>query len=380
MANQALYSGFIDLVGIRNRASQDVSEYWEALSKFQEHVRDYCFLLRGKEGQVYFFSDCAFVQASKASELIDFFSRLRSQLLQDGLYFKASIARGGLDAKNAADAPAGFTDELRTSLNETLFGHFFGKKAADLFGLQEELKGIGVRIDRSNLPKAILARNCVRSCFMKSGRTVEEYTDLRLSEDDLREDVLDGILRAFFKSKSQTKKVGRFYISLLVTWVQSVNLRRYSATSGEGLVGVLLGGGFLRLFSDIAGVEHIYFALLNRVYLERDLVPRKLYYDVRRYVLGQKAIFKHIDRAPKTILDPIVRNEVLEDVSGDLLKGPAEERKATERIQELVAEGLKPGDVARKLEQEGFPPTSRLPRWHANTVRALCLRKNIQLP
>lgn len=323
VAAKQIYSGFIDLVGVRERAQTDVALYWRALQDFQSHVMDYCDLLSGKEGRVYFFSDCAFFQARSAADLFEFLGNLRHRLLQDGLYFKAAVKVGGLEARAAHESPFLRSEAIRNTIREHLVGHYFGRVAAELFALQEELKGIGIMIDPTGMDDNMVNKYCVDSCFLPQAgnRRMKEFKDLRLQQDDMKQGILRELLRAFFMAKSRSKKVGRFYISLLVTWLQSVNLLKlnYSAKSDGDLISLMLHGGFIKAFGDVVGIELPYFVLLNRCYdVEKDALP-DLYRDTFRYIKSQRSIVKWIDLVPKTILSQQNRDKYLEDLSKEMI-------------------------------------------------------------
>ncbi|MEA2558840.1 MAG: hypothetical protein QOH06_344 [Acidobacteriota bacterium] len=370
MANQKeVFSAFIDLVGIRDLARTDEEGYWVALRKFKEHITDTSHHLEEGGGGVYFFSDSAFMQADSLNGLIFFMKALRHKLLQDGLYFKASAHYGSLGTQ-------------RVEEKNTVFGHYFGRNAATLFALQERLKGIGIYVHPDRIPKNSLEKHFAYTCFLPEtgSRLAIPYLDIKLGRDDLNEGILHDLLRYFFRSKSKAKKLGRFYISILVLWVQSLDLEglNYDMRAEGELVSILLSGKFERLFGDVIGIEYIYFALLNRVYTghEEGRIPLRLFYDARRYVLGQRRIARWLDNIPEQIMHPRTKNRCLQDLSSGIIKRPPEEKEVANLVQTLAAISKSDSEIAQELESRKLPTKSGRP-WSANAVRAICREEGI---
>lgn len=375
--NGDLVSGFIDLVGVRDLARESSSGYWDALIRFQTHVADICTALEGDSGKIFLFSDSIFVQAEGFRGLANFMRSLRHRLLDEGLYFKGSIRPGGLEAREAYVLPLVRNKKDEEERKKKLAGHCFGENAATLFALQEQLKGIGILVDEAAVSNG-QADGTAYSCFLPQvgSQRSEPYLDLLLEQDDLDDGILERLLQKFFKAKSRSKKIGRFYVSLLVLWVQSIDFSSisYDPSSEGGLINLLLSGRFERLFGDVVGIENIYLCLLNRLYVDRDKVPIALFYDTRRYILSRRRLSRSLDNIPFKIFSSSARNEFLEDLSFDLMRKSPEERQSMELILDMASEGKKDTDMAEELNRRNLRQKSGRP-WSWQAVRNLRQKK-----
>lgn len=366
--NDTTVSAFIDLVGTRELAKEDQRQYYEALEKFRQLLADYCHTLEGSKSEIYVFSDSAFMQADNFKFMCKFLCVLRTQLLVEGLYFKASVGPGSLEAREARVL------DLVPVPPENLHGHSFGENAAALFSAQERLKGIGVWVDMS-LARFDKENALTYSCFLPqiNVQKAEAYLDIKLLAEDLNDANLDRILRIFFKSKTKSKKVGRFYVSLLVLWIQSIDtssLDHYSLTSDGGLINLLLSGKFEKMFGDVLGIENIYMCFLDRLYRDRDRVSVSLFHDARRFILGRRRLIRSLENVPGEILSTRSRRDFLEDLSADLLRKAPELSEIIRLVVQWVGVGRSPAEIAQELNRLRIPSPARK-KWTSSGIEEL---------
>lgn len=372
MIAESKYSAFIDLVGTRDLAKDDSQGYWRALGKFQEGVFDACDALTSRSSAVCFFSDCAFVESASFDEMTTFLRTLRKRLLQDHQYFKGAVKKGALEPREAHSHP--LIKDLPRRRKDVLRGYWFNENAAALFSNQERLKGIGIWIEKDEA-ETKRYKDLVRlTCHVpESARgQASVYYDLALTPDETTKGNLQGVLSTFFDAKTRSKRYGRYYVSLLLLWIQSVPLDkiRYDPRSDEDLVNFILSGRFLQLYRDVIGIENVLFGLLNRAYREQGKIEAKLFAATRKYVLNDRRLLSSLQFVPPEILSTEVRRSCLGTVADSVLNRFEILQHARDRIVELRLAGKAPGEIARLLDDEGFA-TPRGHSWHANTVASV---------
>lgn len=374
------YAAFLDIVGMRNMAKiavQDQSmpaRYYEVLESFHEQIFTLCLKL-SKSGQVYFFSDSAYVQDSSLNSVLKFVQELRTELLLRGIFFRAAVMPGSLEARDIQDNPLIPDMTVRSRVRERARGHHFGTVAASLFGRQENLKGIGVDCTECEAPH--LTYSCHVPDF--ASRRAEAYRDIRLTARDMAPKVLHSVLTHFYMAKLTSARLGRYYVPLLVLWINSTDfneLHDVAVSSDEHLVCQLLNGSFERLFGDVTGVEQVYFALLNCVESRPECVPAHLARECWRYLEKHLWILRNIQYAPSEILPIAVRDNALRRYSERVLRASADCRLALTMIRESRAAGMRDKQIAQLLNERGVV-CGPITRWHANSVGGLRRRESI---
>lgn len=375
-------SAFIDLAGTRARAVENPGDYRETLDTFREHLSVACDELPGPEGKIYFFSDSAYIQGQQPEHIFKFMQTLRYRLLGDGYYFKASIKMGSLEA----DTPQfrlikGKKDHKQVS--EKLIGPYFGAIVEHLFANQETLKGTGIWVDKADIPGALLRKYCIDTCFLPTfnSHRALAYKDVIFEDKEIEDsDLLQFTLRQFYKIKSKSKKQGRFFIPLMITWLNSINLATfdYRRHPQGDMISLLVTAGFQKMFCDIPGYEYVYLSFLSRVYKQRENVSKHLYYDAKKYIMGQRNILRRIDDVPLEIMPQGIKDEILNDLSSNIVQGLEEERKVTDVIKGKLQENWKIDEIAKYLNEGEYPSPTRMP-WTTMAIRKLCHRWGIKV-
>ena len=355
-----MFSAFIDLVGTRERARHSSNDYREALSTFQQRVAE-SLLVTGSAPsvRVYIFSDSAFVESEARDSLIAFLVALRSYLLLDGLYFTGAIRRGGLEARPAAAALGGLVSAAtRQKLEKSLLGNCFSSSAADLYVDQELIKGIGFSAEKSFAPsqKAAATSAFVWSCFLPEfgSRQARAFLDLRIPKKDLTPDGAERILRDAFSAKTRSRKYGRFYVSLLVTWVQSASLQKTSNRHDDRIVEASASGELERLLGDVVGIELVYLAILGRVLGELESVGTALRREFNRKLMRHRKVARALEFAPEEILPPALRERFVEGLARVMKTHDYDETEARDLAADLRRQGEADEEVQRRLAAEGF--------------------------
>lgn len=371
-----MYSAYLDVVGLRDLAKVNVQDFHGALRQFQKWVWDICKSL-SEDAEVFFFSDSAFAQAHSHTELVRLLTELRFRLMEEEHFFKAAIAEGDLDWQDASDYFAAKDSGMKARVKNVVKGYYFGEHAAQLFSSEDSLKGIGIRVVGDKLQKA-LKESVVVTCHLPdmNSRQPEAYKDLRFEHHQLTAGLLHIVLEKFFHAKMSSKKYGRYYIPLLIVWIQSMDLRTVDPrlTSDADLASILLNGSFERLFHDVVGVEQIYFALLNRVVSDNGF--DRLANATFRYVQSRPWIINRIGLADKAILGYEVRHKCLTELSKKTLRTPEMHVKAVEMIRELRQAEKSDSHIAVALEKAGIPRADGR-KWNASAVSGVRKREGI---
>jgi hypothetical protein len=340
---------FIDLVGTKNLAAAEAALYFEALKKFQRHLADLCNRLDG--GHIYFFSDCAFFEHSDLVTFLDFFLELRRVLFQDGLYFKGGVMRGNLDPVAGYDHFEVKNSSVAALRKRTLFGYFFSADAAQLYSIQERMRGIGTHVD-STLD-GVEGLETVNSCYVPSppAKGVHAYRDIRLRAKDMTRGNLATLLSEFYYAKARSRKLGRYYISPLVVWLQSIELSsiRLAHSRDDDLVNLILHGRFEQLLGDSPGLGVVYLTLLNRVFTEQATVPNDLYDAVRDFAKKHRTMFRELEGIPLEILSHKARRKCVGILTSSVIQTSQEYKDITDLVTGYVQDGLLQGDIVRKL-------------------------------
>src|ERR1051325_851680 len=75
------YCAFIDLLGIREMAGVDPEKYKGIVESFHERLADLSVMLKDCSGNIYAFSDCAFIETDSVQSLLEYLQELRHWLL-----------------------------------------------------------------------------------------------------------------------------------------------------------------------------------------------------------------------------------------------------------------------------------------------------------
>jgi len=312
------YIAYLEVLGTSDLARYDRRSYYESLAAFQKNLVDKAKVLNGS---VYFFSDTALVESPSAEGILTFIGDVRSALLDRGYYLKGAVSQGILDANNHAERVGS------TRVN----GSSFGVAVANVVDLHNTLRGIGIRLDSQAEDLLGAAREkslVVQTCHFPEpdSRHVEPLFDLRYRDDDVdTEEVLLMMLKRFHQTNLRSKRLGRYYLTALVSWIRSTDFtaaigslhsdtEMYPPETPLILRKALLSEE-LRTFK---GGPLILFALLDQIYsdtykhdVERpnEALARKVTAAVTR---RKRTFINEIERVPEFVLDKRSRRRIID--------------------------------------------------------------------
>lgn len=307
---QKTYIAFFDLLGVSSLAAHDPDNYYDSLAILREAVSESCYKLFSN-GQIYFFSDCAYVQSSQLTSLTEFLRKVRRVLSLKGYFFRGAISTGSLQEENVLQEKKYIKDgDALSKRKRTLYGFSFGSDVVKLYQQEMFLKGVGIWVD-PQLDKNWIAKECVVSCHIPqmNNRKAVCFYDIKFNKHDFDAiGSLRHIFQNFLKANTQSKKLGRYYIPFLVNWMQSIefaNIKKGDSAGWENetipeILYLMFTGKLQNMFSDVVGMEYIYYTTLNKAY--NDCMDINTVNEIASYIIKQKTIRKYFENIPNEIL------------------------------------------------------------------------------
>ena len=320
------FIAYFDLlaVGDAGRSSDD-NVYAEILSKFRvamcEAVADGLDYKRGDV--VYAYSDCAFVESDNLDRLGSFISKLQHELWLKPIFFKGAISPGKL-------APVEFgslmgSSEARSSvLKNTIQGHWFDRSAVTPAEAEKSLRGIAVQICQEGLFKSSLAKqwlddNTIFTAFYstETNRRSIVIRDLKIPTSYLP--ALRGILQTYLLECQSSRRTGRYYVPLIISWIKSHDFSSLAPTKDKqdwnqpipDPLQLLVRNRSIR--TEVIrhfGAELILYALLDKV--ERECKSAIIREDVYRAIGENKRLVASHELVPDEICASKYRRRLLE--------------------------------------------------------------------
>jgi hypothetical protein len=325
MSKSANYIAFIDLLGTTEFALEDKVKFYNRLISFQETITNNCHLLAG-DGRVFFFSDSAYIESDNLDKLVTYLRKVRKALLELGLYMKGAIGTGELNASDPHNSNL-IKDRKEVKLRkETVIGHCFGEDVVPIYALQAGLKGVGIRIAENLTQDFVKKGYGVASCYLpiENNRRAECFYDLKLDDSELNDGILKLYLRNFYVTNTKSKKYGRYYLPFIVSWINSTDFSATVLTDSSNGTGsssvplifdlLLLSRSFDKHFTDLVGLEYVFFALLNKIFIECD--SEKVKRRVFEYIASRKKLLSRLGTLPTCVMSSETKKQFLEKLSG----------------------------------------------------------------
>ena len=400
------FIAFIDLIGVSEMAEYDPGAYNESLELLQRAVENECDQILNLGGQIYFFSDCLYIESEDLEALIKFIKQIRFDLFVRGYYLKGAISYGLLEP-----------NEIRKIGQETggiIKGYYFSRDTLNVYSPQEKLKGIGISVnckekhldayiskvikEQGISPEAMFSdefieikkgllktvkevekKYLVKSCFLKhtNSKRVVTYWDIGFSANRIEHSVLETLIKRMIESYTQSKRITRYYLSLLINLIMSTNfenekklsdnivkiiektdergdritelkaeikkaekgkdlsrikneldelvkqeqlvrynssIRRELTEKANSIFRIVYSGILDNHFSDVYGFNYLYYALLNMLDKYDEKYLKKYLQD---RMFSKKKILKYLETVPRCVFSYKLRREFLENLSQD---------------------------------------------------------------
>jgi hypothetical protein len=305
--NKGNYIAFIDLLGISDLAHSDHDEYNNSLDILKKVVEGYSFPEQG-EAKAYLFSDCAYIETKKFETIVGFLSDIRHKLLRQGIFYKGGIARGILEGK-----------KIKTTNIE---GYYFGPGVIRVYDAHNQLKGIGINIiDTDNISKDLKNKYLIKSCYLQhtNSRRAITYFDLKYNYTDIIDEIILIILQKMLETYTQSRRTARYYISLFVSIIQSIDFSVEGVKNFQSLFNIINRVNMQAHFGDLLGIEYIYYALLNKALSDQNKSGdeiKKLY----NIMFKNKRFLKSLEFVPDHIFSTKNKKAILISLSNHKFK------------------------------------------------------------
>lgn len=344
------YIAYLDVLGTKNSSeNEDFDEYIKLITCFQNSLVRSSHLLDDR-GKVYFFSDCAYIESNDISSLVNMLGSVRQTLFDDEIFVRGALVRGKLGALNGddiEDCEQRYADDgellnkMRVSLNffkqskdntkikGTLF---FCKDVARVYSFESQLKGAAFYVD-SDIRKE--TKEIVKSGYISNiqKNSYCSFYDIKYDALSISNTFIEKVFRYYALSNTSDIKYGRYYLTILISCVNSINLSntKYNEQSREFIDTPDLFYQILNLkkthkilYNNAKGLEYLYFALIDKFYTDvKDVMLRR--YFLSEIFLNYKFLSKYqnkISQLPKELISTRTKKSLLEDIVEITLRLP----------------------------------------------------------
>lgn len=327
------YIAYFDVlaVGDAGRAT-DHDQYGEMLENFRTALCEATLhILKPEKGDVvYAYSDCAFAQSFDINRLSSFVSRLQHELWDHPIFIKGAISVGHLTPVKFG-AKRGYSKEGETKLSAGIKGYWFGKDAVAPAEAEKSLRGIAVQIcENSNETRSFgatwIEERTVATAYYPSEASKRPLyiRGLRIPAEHLP--ALKTILERYLLECQSSRRTGRYYLPLIVTWIKSHDFSTIKCNGAsvdwdrlpEPLALLIKNKPIRTEILGHFGAELIYYALLDKVEAECDSpVIRDAVY---RIMGDSKRLVAAHDLVPNEVCELRHRKNLLEKRVQNLFK------------------------------------------------------------
>ena len=281
------FSAILEPFGLRDAASLEGRFYEDRVQKFIGGLREV--LRNNDKTEVLFSIHLCFLVDTSAERLIEVLRDLRKECLSEGrvVPFSAIVTKGKAEFYRIVDL---FKNQPQkgTWRNPTITkGEYCNDVASTLFGRLTKLKAVAIWVDKSVILELGKTKDQVfESHFITdySQARLKSFTDLLFRHEDLdKADVRDNILKEFRQTSLRSRKLGRFFIPLLVNWCHTSQLKANPPRIGPSLT-KCASNNWLGAVRDGVGLEVVYCALLERLASQ----------DKELTIQGSRNLLKHL--------------------------------------------------------------------------------------
>lgn len=324
------YIAFLDLLGTKDLSFSDSDRYFEVTIDFANELRS----SQHKGCNIYCFSDCAYIKSDTFQNIVDCLVQLREGLLKNKVYFTAAISGGDLGVKEF--------DSSESNLGGCIFTD---SSISRVYTLQSSLKGIGILIDdqiKNNEIYRHTAQYIFRNYFIPDISNPNQIKDFRdvlfFDKERLRaydsdyvatfNDYWSYILSSAIQSNLKSNRFGRYYVSLFINLLASIDfscgLFSEKNDLDEGglnddfrIVNYLLScedSHYLQ--ENLIGFSLVYLFMIRKLYEDNSYTPSTFTRLFLSKVLKIKIVepyFVDMNKLPRNLISLEVQSCLLED-------------------------------------------------------------------
>ena len=323
------WCGYIDILGARELAKRSPQELNIALDRLHSALGDNFKYFADADCSA--FSDGAFFRTSEFSNFFPFYTRVRNQLFQAGIFFRCSYIKGDISFADRETKENGVYANRRPPRFRSFT---FGGSAPNAYQKESELKGAGCTIDPQYPKDELSELNIIRTYGVaaKSGRfEPHQFFDVRLSQFEISDEhetisknyddehqVIDQIVYSAHSSSVDSAKAGSYYLPLLVLAVRSsyfkeISYQNYDWTAPYLFKKLFGKKSIIKALKDVPGLNFLLLTAFDQLYHDFD---EKIPEDIERAVvvklMSRPSCFKELANVPVFVISPRARRRLIE--------------------------------------------------------------------
>lgn len=317
------FVAYFDLLGVGDSSEDDRDQYYGKLLEFKNAICQVVDVVAKDGDEVYAFSDCAFLSSASLERIFKFVSEMQNSLWYKSINFKGAVCSSPNDVDNFADLPEG-GDEANNVRSMRLRGYWFGPEFVRPALLEKNLKGIGFLIDHSLSEEGIVRKKTSYSAYYPGEGASKPvvFRDLVIPQRNLRP--LEGIIKEYLLTGHRSRRIARYYVPLIVTWIKSHSYASMTERPGIDPDSYPLpyrqlveNQDLAKEIMEMAGSDLIYYALLSRV--SETCTDEGIKIRLVEWIGARKKLRSCADSVPEQICARTLCNQVIEHRVGKLV-------------------------------------------------------------
>lgn len=303
------FVAFLDMLATKQSLDIGHDHYFSLLKIFRQTM-EACSSKLDDDDEIFMFSDCAYVGFKRLDNFAEFFNHIQKFLMAQNLFFRCAVVEGKIESKKAKNQTYG----------AKLQGFTFGAKAVDAFLLHENFKGIGSVVSSEIFD----SKSHIRPFFFKTthrnSATLCHAFKLKFDSFEEEHKLLEGFANEFLLQSTISKRIGRYYVSLLSTWLMSSDLsdleviqQDYPKTN-KPIIDLLLNNHhFYKNLIEVPGGELVVFSLFSQL-LKNDHEHEELLDLTALRIGSRKSLRNQIAHVPVSILSETEKRKLVEKI------------------------------------------------------------------
>lgn len=317
MSDTPNYVAYIDLLGIGDASIGDSETYHDKLRRFRVALCDAVDRHLQESDKVFAFSDCAFASSESLERVGTYLVRLQYLLWEQNMFLKGAITIGESDHFEFADLPKQSKKTIRER-RKKLQGYWFAKEFVQPALLEKKLRGIAIQVDSSIKDSSWIEKHVVTSSYFpnESLKSPTVIQDLLIPEAHLPS--LESLLRTYMLVSNSSRRLSRYYVPLIITWINSHNYSKVACDSKTGewsnaplpLRQLILNPKIAAEVTALVGGDVIFYSLLAKVADECE--EPKIIERVFNFIAGSKKLRTAAEWIPDEICQADTRRQVVD--------------------------------------------------------------------
>lgn len=313
------YIAYVDLVGIGDASVEDNKSYHTHLSRFRRALCDAVDEHLVEPDKVFAFSDCAFASSPNLNRLGDYLQQLQKNLWEQreqAIFLKGAISEGKSEYNDFAFLE-GQSRQLISNRRKKLHGYWFANEFVKPALLEKNLKGIAIQVDNSIKDTIWLKQNTLSSGYYPSESSKKPVVilDLLIPKRNLHS--LDSLLKTYMMISHGSRRVSRYYVPLIVTWIKSFDYSAIKCDSKTGkwnnaplpLCQLIQNPKIASEVIALVGGSIIFYALLAKV--SEECTEEKVVTQTLNFISSSKKLREAAELIPNEICPKDIRLRVV---------------------------------------------------------------------